>query len=78
LAFRTVPWYSSHGSDFNYDFQVSLDQSFPQLQYNYRPEPELPGGERSTEMPGYSCFLRVGGERAGPAPARIASGRARG
>ena len=48
----TVPWYSSYGGDFNYDFQVSLDESIPQLQYNYRAEPSLLGGERSTEMPG--------------------------
>jgi predicted dithiol-disulfide oxidoreductase (DUF899 family) len=58
----TVPWYSSHGSDFNYDFQVSLDQSVPQLQYNYRPEPGMVGGERSSEMPGTSCFLRDGSD----------------
>jgi Bacterial protein of unknown function (DUF899) len=30
------------------------------VEYNYRPEPKLLGGERSTEMPGYSCFLRDG------------------
>ncbi len=54
----SIPWYSSYGSDFNYDFQVSLDQSVPQLEYNYRAEPELLGGERSAEMPGFSCFLR--------------------
>jgi predicted dithiol-disulfide oxidoreductase (DUF899 family) len=58
----TMPWYSSYGSDFNYDFQVSLDASVPQVQYNYRPEPELLGGDRSSEMPGFSCFLREGGE----------------
>ncbi len=58
----TVPWYSSYGSDFNYDFQVSLDASIPQLEYNYRPEPGLPGGERSCEMAGASCFLREGNE----------------
>jgi predicted dithiol-disulfide oxidoreductase (DUF899 family) len=57
-----VPWYSSYGSDFNYDFQVSLDQSVPQVLYNYRPEPDLLGGERSSEMPGTSCFLREGKE----------------
>jgi predicted dithiol-disulfide oxidoreductase (DUF899 family) len=66
-AYRTrrgwaVPWYSSYGSDFNYDFQVSLDQSVPQVHYNYRPAPDLLGGERSTEMPGASCFLREGRE----------------
>jgi predicted dithiol-disulfide oxidoreductase (DUF899 family) len=26
-----VAWYSSHGSDFNYDFQATLDRSIPQL-----------------------------------------------
>jgi predicted dithiol-disulfide oxidoreductase (DUF899 family) len=56
----TVPWYSSHGSDFNYDFQVTLDASVPQLHYNYRPEPHLLDGQPSTEMPGHSCFLRDG------------------
>ena len=56
------PWYSSYGSDFNYDYQVTLDESVGQLQYNYRPEPDLLGGERSTEMPGYSAFLREGAE----------------
>jgi predicted dithiol-disulfide oxidoreductase (DUF899 family) len=54
----TVPWYSTYGSDFNYDFQVSLDDSRGQVHYNYRPEPRLLSGNRSSEMPGYSCFLR--------------------
>jgi predicted dithiol-disulfide oxidoreductase (DUF899 family) len=58
----TVPWYSSYGSDFNYDFQVTLDASVPQLHYNYRPEPDLLDGQQSTEMPGHSCFLRDGSE----------------
>jgi predicted dithiol-disulfide oxidoreductase (DUF899 family) len=58
----SVPWYSSYGSDFNYDYQVTLDSSRGQLEYNYRPEPELLGGGQSTEMPGFSCFLREGGE----------------
>ena len=58
----TVPWHSSYGSDFNYDFQVTLDQSVPQVHYNYRPAPDLLSGERSAEMPGTSCFLREGNE----------------
>ena len=58
----TVPWYSSYRSDFNYDFQVTLDASIPQLSYNYRPEPGLLQGEQCTEMPGHSCFLRDGSE----------------
>ena len=58
----TVPWYSSHGSDFNYDFQVTLDASVPQRYYNYRPERGLLDGQRSVEMPGHSCFLRDSGQ----------------
>jgi predicted dithiol-disulfide oxidoreductase (DUF899 family) len=58
----TVPWYSSYGSDFNYDFHVTIDQSVPQEQYNYRPAPDLLVGGRSSEQPGTSCFLRVGDE----------------
>jgi len=59
----TAPWYSSHGSDFNYDFQATLDRSIPQLEYNYRPEPEIVSGDTtSAEVPGFSCFLRDGGD----------------
>jgi predicted dithiol-disulfide oxidoreductase (DUF899 family) len=31
-----VPWYSSYGSDFNYDFHVSLDEGVAPLEYNYK------------------------------------------
>src|ERR1700722_10235481 len=31
----TVPWYSSYGSDFNYDFQATLDRDRQQLVFNY-------------------------------------------
>lgn len=57
-----LPWYSSFGGDFHYDFQVALDRSVPQLVYNYRPEPGLVGDGEVTELPGASCFLRDGGE----------------
>jgi predicted dithiol-disulfide oxidoreductase (DUF899 family) len=57
-----VPWYSTYGSDFNYDYQVTLDADRGLLQHNYREEPDAAGGERSTELPGVSCFLRAGGE----------------
>jgi predicted dithiol-disulfide oxidoreductase (DUF899 family) len=57
-----APWYSSYGSDFNYDFQVTLDASRPQLHYNYRPEPDLVADQPSTEAAGFSCFLREGDE----------------
>jgi predicted dithiol-disulfide oxidoreductase (DUF899 family) len=53
-----VPWYSSHGSDFNYDFQATLDAKRQQLVYNYRDEPEMVGEGDSAEVPGVTCFLR--------------------
>jgi predicted dithiol-disulfide oxidoreductase (DUF899 family) len=31
----TVPWYSSFGSDFNYDFHVTLDEAVAPVEYNY-------------------------------------------
>ena len=63
------PWYSSYGSDFNYDFHATLDDRVaPVLQF-FRTEDELaetgtPWTEdmRETEMPGISAFLRVGDE----------------
>jgi predicted dithiol-disulfide oxidoreductase (DUF899 family) len=54
----TVPWYSSEGSDFNVDFQVTLTRDEPV--YNYRLEPGLLGDAESTEMSGLSCFVRDG------------------
>ncbi len=63
LAFRermgwTFPWYSSAGSDFNYDFHVTFppdDLAAGRTEYNYVvqkfPEPEAPGS---------SVFLRDG------------------
>ena len=57
----TVPWYSSYGSDFNYDFQVTLSQPAGQFEYNYRTMEEFAAGEdESGEVPGFSCFLRDG------------------
>ena len=60
------PWYSSHGSDFNYDFHVTLDASVAPVVYNYRTQAELVqldpewADQGSSEMPGFSCFLRDG------------------
>ena len=61
-------WYSSHGSDFNYDFHVTLDEAVAPLEYNYRTksEHEQAGtsyyleGEQPIEAPGSSYFLRDG------------------
>ena len=55
-------WYSSFGSDFNYDFQVTLDESVAPVVYNYRTLADA--GEdpitEPTEVGGLSCFLRDG------------------
>jgi predicted dithiol-disulfide oxidoreductase (DUF899 family) len=42
----TFPWYSSYGSDFNYDFRVTIDPSVDQVEYNYRTldDSEVPAG----------------------------------
>jgi len=64
----TFPWYSSYGSDFNYDFHVTHDESVAPLEYNYRTadEHERAGitffrdNPQPIEMPGLSCFLRAG------------------
>jgi len=68
-----LPWYSSFGSDFNFDFHVTLDESIAPLEYNYRTkaEHERAGtsyyfeGEQPFDLPGMSCFLRKGCETAG-------------
>src|ERR1700733_7871273 len=35
-----VPWYSSAGSDFNYDFGVTIDESVTAPEYNFRSKAE--------------------------------------
>ncbi|MBW0103582.1 DUF899 domain-containing protein [Pseudonocardia sp. KRD291] len=60
----SFPWYSSHGSRFNYDFHVTLDPAVAPVEYNFRtpdvdPSLTVPDGG-SWELPGLSCFLRDG------------------
>jgi predicted dithiol-disulfide oxidoreductase (DUF899 family) len=60
----TVPWYSSFGSDFNYDFHVTLDEAVAPVEYNYRDKAELVQKGESYftqgESHGLSVFLRDG------------------
>ena len=62
----TFPWYSSHGSDFNYDFHVTLDERVAPIEYNYRTAAEHAEHgqpldfEQPFELHGTSCFLRDG------------------
>jgi predicted dithiol-disulfide oxidoreductase (DUF899 family) len=60
----TFPWYSSFGSDFNYDFHVTMDESVAPAEYNYRSAAEhrqagMPWYTEG-EQPGVSVFLREG------------------
>ena len=63
-----IPWYSSYGSDFNYDFGVTVDESVAPPAYNYRTKAEFEAmgsdvlsGDQPSEQPGRSCFLQVDG-----------------
>lgn len=59
------PWFSSYGTDFNYDFHVTLDQNVVQLQYNYRGAAELEDRKEREpwfvrgENHGLSVFFRL-------------------
>jgi predicted dithiol-disulfide oxidoreductase (DUF899 family) len=63
-------WYSSYGSDFNYDFKVTVDETVAPAEYNYKTKAEHEAAgtgyyfdaEQPIEQPGLSCFLRVGDE----------------
>ena len=58
----TFPWYSSFGSDFNYDFHVAQDETVAPVQYNYMDKETLEkrGLAHFTrgEQHGMSVFLR--------------------
>ena len=64
-----VPWYSSFGTDFNYDFGVTIDESAGHGVYNFRTLDEyvaigqesMKTSDQPYEMPGRSCFLTVDG-----------------
>ncbi|MBI3982072.1 MAG: DUF899 domain-containing protein [Gemmatimonadetes bacterium] len=57
-----TPWYSSYGSDFNYDFHVTLDPAVAPVEYNYAllPGSGAPPGGWPHEGFGVSAFLRDG------------------
>jgi predicted dithiol-disulfide oxidoreductase (DUF899 family) len=60
----TFPWLSSFGSDFNYDFHVTLDPEKPDYEYNYADAKTLLADGKiwfpKGEMPGLSVFFREG------------------
>jgi predicted dithiol-disulfide oxidoreductase (DUF899 family) len=61
----SFPWYSSLGSDFNYDFHVTHDENVAPIQWNFRTKQELiDNGQawaaRPGEQGGVSIFYRDG------------------
>jgi predicted dithiol-disulfide oxidoreductase (DUF899 family) len=61
------PWYSSFGSDFNYDFHVTLDPAIAPPEYDFRTMQELidigqPYFAGLGEKGGVSVFVRDGGK----------------
>jgi predicted dithiol-disulfide oxidoreductase (DUF899 family) len=67
----TIPLHSSFGTDFNYDFHVTLDESVMPVEFNFRGADELreaglgwtlDTANQPMEQPGMSCFLRVGAD----------------
>jgi predicted dithiol-disulfide oxidoreductase (DUF899 family) len=59
------PWYSSLGSDFNYDFHVTHDEEVAPIQWNFRSKQELidigqQWAARPGEQGGVSVFYRDG------------------
>jgi predicted dithiol-disulfide oxidoreductase (DUF899 family) len=59
------PWYSSLGSDFNYDFHVTHDENISPIEWNFRTKQELidkgqAWAARPGEQGGVSVFYREG------------------
>lgn len=50
------PWYSSNGSDFNFDYHVSFQAGYKDAEYNFAPR----GRDDEGEGPGMSVFFRLG------------------
>jgi predicted dithiol-disulfide oxidoreductase (DUF899 family) len=61
-----VPWYSSFGSEFNYDFHVTLDEKVAPIEYNYQTKAELEArrgpGNVEGEDHGLSVFFQADGD----------------
>jgi len=63
-----LPWYSSQGSDFNYDFRVSNDEAKTPIEYNYKDKATLvrEGLEHfavnGADNFGVSVFVQDGGQ----------------
>ena len=68
-AWDHIPWYSSYGSSWNYDFGVTADESVTPNEHNYRTRAEFAAMgndffdyDQPFELPGQSCFLQADGK----------------
>jgi predicted dithiol-disulfide oxidoreductase (DUF899 family) len=56
----TFPWYSSFGTDFNYDFHATQDESIAPIEYNFKDKATLEKDGQNIftkgEQPGLSVF----------------------
>jgi predicted dithiol-disulfide oxidoreductase (DUF899 family) len=61
----SVPWFSSFGSDFNYDFHVTLDEKVAPVEHNFMDKAELERRSKDEayfmkgEQHGLSVFVRL-------------------
>jgi predicted dithiol-disulfide oxidoreductase (DUF899 family) len=55
----SVPWLSSFGSEFNYDFHVTLDGNVAPVEYNYRNKAEMEARKGPNAMEGEEHGLSV-------------------
>jgi predicted dithiol-disulfide oxidoreductase (DUF899 family) len=60
----SMAWFSSFGSDFNYDFHVTLDEKVAPVEYDYRNKAEMEARKGPNAMKGeehgLSVFFRLG------------------
>ncbi len=61
----SIPWFSSFGSDFNYDFHVTLDEEVAPIEHNFLDKAELESRSKDEpyfmkgEQHGLSVFFRL-------------------
>jgi predicted dithiol-disulfide oxidoreductase (DUF899 family) len=54
----SVPWFSSFGSDFNYDFHVTLDKIVAPIEFNYRDQAQNVAKKEGEEH-GLGVFFQI-------------------
>src|SRR2546421_6568321 len=55
----SIPWYSSFGSEFNYDFHVTNDEKVAPIEYNYRNKEKMEAAKVPNAVEGEEHGLSV-------------------